>query len=65
MPRFGAVIHRLPIEGVMLPENEKDVIDKTTEENDLVTKGYHIEDVAWLKKPDKPLGHALLSGHVV
>ncbi len=60
-PRFGIVVHRLPTEGISLPENKQDIIDKITEDNDLEAKGYHIEDVAWLKKTDKPLGtHASL-----
>jgi hypothetical protein len=26
------------------------------EENDLVAKGYHVDDIAWLESKDKPLG---------
>lgn len=26
------------------------------EENDLITKGFHITEITWLKRHDKPLG---------
>jgi hypothetical protein len=54
--RFGVVVHRHPTEGITLPDDKKCILEKIMEENDLGTKGFHIEDVAWLKKRDTPLG---------
>jgi hypothetical protein len=34
-PRFGVVAHRLPTDGVSLPGNKQEIINKITEENDL------------------------------
>jgi hypothetical protein len=32
------------------------------EDNDLVAKGYQVEDIAWLKRKDKPLSSAAFLG---
>jgi len=50
--RFGIVVHRLPTEGILLPDNKQETINKIIEENDLATRGYHIKDITWLKKID-------------
>ncbi|EAL87807.1 uncharacterized protein AFUA_1G00950 [Aspergillus fumigatus Af293] len=55
-PRFGVVVHRTPTEDFDLEGNKKLGIDKLMEENDLSSKGFQIEDIAWLKKKDHPLG---------
>jgi FtsZ-binding cell division protein ZapB len=54
-PRFGVVVHRTPTEDFDLEGNKKLGIDKLMEENDLSSKGFQIEDIAWLKKKDHPL----------
>lgn len=46
----------MPTEGLQLLEHKKDAIEKIMEENDLTAKGYCVDDVAWLKSKDKPLG---------
>jgi hypothetical protein len=51
-PRFGIVVHRLPTEDILLPDNKQDTINKIKEENDLATRGHHIKDITWLKKID-------------
>jgi hypothetical protein len=55
-PRFGVVVHRVPTVDFSIPGNEKDGIARIMEENDLAAKGYRVDEIAWLKKPDKPLG---------
>lgn len=60
-PRHGVVVHRVPTVDFSLPGNEKDGIQKIMEENDLAAKGFYINEIAWMKRPDKPLGvHASL-----
>lgn len=54
-PRFGVVVHRTPTEDFDLEGNKQHGIDKVIEENDLGSKGFQIEDIAWLKKKDHPL----------
>jgi hypothetical protein len=39
-----------------MPGNEKEGIQKIMEENDLAAKGFHVDEISWLKRPDKPLG---------
>lgn len=55
-PRFGVVVHRMPSEGLQLPENKGEAIARIMEENDMTAKGYSVSDIAWLKSKDKPLG---------
>ncbi|MDN6637325.1 MAG: hypothetical protein L0L05_03110 [Yaniella sp.] len=55
-PRFGVVVHRTPTNGLDLETHYDQVIEKIAEENDLAERGYHIEEVAWLKRTDKALG---------
>jgi hypothetical protein len=54
--RYGVVVHRMPTEGLDLPEGKKEAIERIIEENDLKAKGYGIDDIAWLRGKDKPLG---------
>ncbi len=61
-PRFGIVVHRMPIEGLQLPENKKEAIQKIMVENEMGAKGYCVDDVAWLKSKDKSLGMAASLG---
>lgn len=61
-PRFGIVVHRVPIEDFDLEKEKKEGIEKIMEENDLAEKGFEIEDIAWLKKKDRPLGKSVLMG---
>lgn len=55
-PRFGVVFHRTPTEAVMADEDKEDSIKKIMEENYLASKGFKIEDIAWLISKGKPLG---------
>jgi hypothetical protein len=55
-PRFGVVVHRFPTDGITLPETKHDVINQIMEENEMQTRNYNINDIAWLKQSDKPLG---------
>jgi regulator of replication initiation timing len=61
-PRFGIVVHRVPTEDFDLDREKKEGIVKITEENDLSEKGFEIEDIAWLKKKDRPLGKSASMG---
>lgn len=55
-PRFGVVVHRMPTEGLQLPENTEEAIARIMEETDMTAKGYTVSDIVWLKSKDKPLG---------
>lgn len=55
-PRFGVVVHYVPIGGLNLEQDKERTIRKIMEENDLRERGFQIEDIAWLKKRDKMLG---------
>lgn len=55
-PRFGIVVHRTPTEDFDLENANAKAIEKIMEENELTERGFRIEEVAWLKKKDKPLG---------
>lgn len=55
-PRFGVVVHRTPTEDLDLENANTQAIEKIMEENDLVTQGFRVEEVAWLKTKDKVLG---------
>jgi hypothetical protein len=61
-PRFGIVVHRVPTEDFDLDREKKEGIIKITEENDLAEKGFEVEDIAWLKKKDRPLGRSASLG---
>jgi hypothetical protein len=45
-----------------LKKKKKKGIEKIIEENNLAEKGFEIEDIAWLKKKDRPLGKSALMG---
>lgn len=55
-PRFGVVRHRTPTEDFDLDENKKQAVEDIMGDNDFPSKEYQIEDIAWLKRKDKPLG---------
>jgi hypothetical protein len=55
-PLFGIVVHRVPTTSFLLPSNETEGIQKIMTDNDLEAKGFQIDRIAWLKRPDKPLG---------
>jgi DNA gyrase/topoisomerase IV subunit A len=55
-PRFGVVVHRTPTEDFDLENANAQAIEKIMEDNDLGERGFHIEEVAWLKRKDKVLG---------
>ena len=60
-PRFGVVVHRTPTAELPALDVKPANIAKITQENNLADKGIKIEDIAWLKKKDAPLGaHASL-----
>lgn len=61
-PRFGIVVHRVPTEDFTLDREKKEGIEKIMEENDLAEKGFEIEDIAWLKKKDRPQGRSASMG---
>jgi hypothetical protein len=56
------LVHRTLTEGISLPENKTECINKIMEENDLATKGYQINNIAWLKSKDKLLGRSASLG---
>ncbi|KAF7184036.1 hypothetical protein CNMCM7691_004595 [Aspergillus felis] len=60
--RFGVIMHRTPTEDFNLENANAEAIEKIIEENDLAGQGYQIEEVAWLKRKDKPLGKFALLG---
>ncbi|KAJ9481484.1 hypothetical protein VN97_g11989, partial [Penicillium thymicola] len=55
-PRIGVVVHRTPTECFDLENANAQAIEKIMEENDLIERDFHIEELAWLKKRDKALG---------
>jgi hypothetical protein len=55
-PRFGVVVHRTPTEDFDLENASAQAIEKIMEENELTERGFQIEELAWLKARDKPLG---------
>lgn len=55
-PRFGVVVHRMPTEALTLPERKKEAIERIMEENEMAANGYRVDDIAWLRNKDKPLG---------
>lgn len=55
-PCFGIVVHHTLTEGFDLDGDKQQAINMVMEENDLATRGYQVEDLAWLKNPNKPLG---------
>lgn len=61
-PRFGIVVHRVPTEDFELDTNKKWGIKQIMMENDLCEKGFQVEDIAWLKKRDTPMGKSAIMG---
>lgn len=61
-PRFGIVVHRVPTEDFDLDREKKKGIQKILVENELEETGFEIEDIAWLKKKDRPLGQSASLG---
>jgi len=61
-PRFGVVFHRTPTEEVKLDGDKDDSIKKIMDENHLTSKGFKIEDIAWLKRQEKELGRSATLG---
>ncbi|KAI3059586.1 hypothetical protein CBS147353_10524 [Aspergillus niger] len=61
-PRFGIVVHRVPTEDFDLDAEKRQGIRKIATENDLEDKKFQIEDIAWLKKKDRPLGKSASMG---
>jgi hypothetical protein len=55
-PRFGVVVHGAPTNEVTFTDDKTESINKIMDENELAIKGFQIEDVAWLKKKEAPLG---------
>jgi hypothetical protein len=55
-PLFGIVVHRVPTTNFSIPGNDIEGIQRIMEDNDLASKGFQINKIAWLKKPNKPLG---------
>jgi ribosomal protein S10 len=61
-PRFGVVVHRVPTHQVDDKEGKGQSIDRITEENDLLAKGFPVRDIAWLKSKEKPWGRSASLG---
>jgi hypothetical protein len=61
-PRFGIVVHRVPTEDFDLDQDKKQGVQKILAENNMEEKGFKIEDIAWLKKKDRPLGQSASLG---
>jgi hypothetical protein len=59
--RFGVVVHRTPTAQVNFDDKEQ-AIGKLTEENELAARKYRIEDIAWLRNREKPLGRSASLG---
>jgi uncharacterized protein YoxC len=55
-PKFGVVVHRTPTNEITFTDDKSESIAKITGENELATKGFKIENIAWLKRKDSPLG---------
>ena len=56
------MVHRTPTEGISMPDHKAACIETIADENGFSAKGYQIEDIAWLKSKDKPLGHTASLG---
>ena len=52
----------MPTDAMQLSEHKKEAVDKIMEENEMTVKGYRVDDVAWLKSKDKPLGMSASMG---
>jgi hypothetical protein len=52
----NVIVNHISTEKFSVPDNQKDSIRRIMEENDLITKGFHIKEITWLIRPDKPLG---------
>ena len=52
-PQFGIMVHQVPTEDFNLDRGKTQGIQKILEENDLMEKGFEIEDITWLKKKDR------------
>jgi len=61
-PRFGVVVHRTPTNEVRLREDKEQSIAKIMHENDMGSRGFGVEEIAWMKKKDAPLGAAASLG---
>lgn len=55
-PRFGVVVHRVPTNQFSLPGNTKEGIQNLMDDNDFLPKGFQIDEITWLKRPEKQLG---------
>jgi hypothetical protein len=55
-PRFGVVVHRTPTEEFDLEAGATQAAEKIIEDNSLALHGFRIEELAWMKAKDKPLG---------
>lgn len=60
-PWFGVVVHRTLTE-FKLETASSQAVEKIMEENNLIEHGFHIKEVAWLKRKDKVLGRFALLG---
>ena len=56
------MVHQVPTEDFNLDRGKTQGIQKILEENDLMEKGFEIEDITWLKKKDRPLGRSTSMG---
>jgi hypothetical protein len=61
-PRFGVVVHHTPTEAVTVDEDKEKSIERIMDENQLASKGFRIEDIAWLISKEKTLGRSATLG---
>jgi hypothetical protein len=54
-PRFGVVVHRVPTAQFSLPEHSTEGIQRIMDDNDFLAKGFQVDEITWLKRPEKPL----------
>lgn len=54
---FSVAVHCTLMEDPNRDGDKAQAIQKITDENELVERGYEIEDLSWLKRKDKALEH--------
>jgi hypothetical protein len=61
-PRFGVVVHRTPTEEFDLETGRIQAAEKILDDNGLAEYCFQIDELAWMKTKDKPLGKFALLG---
>jgi hypothetical protein len=56
-PRFGVVVHRIPIEELTSLQDNEARINKIIEDNEMGLRGFRISQISWLRKDkEKAIG---------